>query len=329
MKQRPAEVELRNLIAVPHESMSANSIARRNFLQRAAILLAALPEIARGADARLPIGFSTLGCPSWNWLKILDFAQKNGFAAVELRGLQGTMDLPSRPEFADVQMEQSKREVASRNLRISCVSSSANMHDTGPEHEKQLADARRFIDLASRLGAPYVRVFGNKLAGPRDVAIEYIAASLRQLGDYAATKNVTVLIESHGDFTTSVVLREILEKAASPHVGLLWDAHNTFVEGKEDPAVTVSRLGKYIRHTHLKDSRTENGEDHYVLTGRGDVPVKRQVELLVASRYTGYYSFEWEKAWHPEIAEPEVAIADFARVMTQYLEVANTRQRHS
>jgi sugar phosphate isomerase/epimerase len=312
----------------PLTPMSATPLARREFLERAAILLAALPEIARGADVRLPIGFSTLGCPTWNWLKILDFAEHNGFAAVELRGLEGTMDLPSRQEFANPQIEQSKKEVARRGLRISCVSTSANLHDTGAEHERQLADARRFIDLAARLGAPYVRVFGNKLVGPRDAAVEHIAASLAELGDYGAPKNVAVLLESHGDFTNSAILGDILKKAASLHVGLLWDAHNTFVEGKEDPAITVSQLGKYIRHTHLKDSHVENGQDHYVLTGRGEVPVKRQVELLVAAGYTGYYSFEWEKAWHPEIAEPEVAIADFARVMAQYLEAA-TRQKNS
>ncbi len=314
---------------VPLTPMSATPLARRDFLERLAIFLAMLPEFARAASGRLPIGFSTLGCPTWSWLKILDFAEQNGFAAVELRGLEGTMDLPSRREFADGQIEQSKKDVASRGLRISCVSSSANMHDTGQEHEKQLADARRFIDLALRLGAPYVRVFGNKLVGPQAAAVEHIAASLRELGDYAGPKNVTVILESHGDFTNSAILREILEKAASPHVALLWDAHNTFVEGKEEPAITVSQLGKYIRHTHLKDSRAENGQDHYVLTGRGNVPVKRQVELLVAAGYTGYYSFEWEKAWHPEIAEPEVAIADFARVMTEYLEAGSTRQKHS
>src|SRR5215470_17985241 len=289
--------------------MKSSAIPRRDFLERLAMVMAALPAALRAADGRLPIGFSTLGCPSWDWIKILDFAQQNAFASVELRGLAGTMDLPSRPEFADAQIEQSKKEIAARGLRISCVSSSANMHDTGPEHEKQLADARRFIDLASRLGAPYVRVFGNKLVGPQTAAVEHIAGSLRELADYAGPKNVTVILESHGDFTTSLVLKEILEKSASPHVALLWDAHNTFVEGKEDPAITVSQLGKYIRHTHLKDSRVESGQDHYVLTGRGDVPVKRQVELLVAAGYTGYYSFEWEKAWHPEIAEPEVAIA--------------------
>jgi sugar phosphate isomerase/epimerase len=304
-------------------------IERRDFLQRCVILLAALPELARAAGERLPIGFSTLGCPSWSWLKILDFAQQNGFAAVELRGLQGTMDLPARPEFADGQIEQSKKEIANHGLHISCVSSSVNLHDTGQEHLQQLADARRFIDLASRLGAPYVRVFGNKLIGPRAAAVQHIAASLRELGDYAAPKNVTVLLESHGDFTNSAILGDILAKAASPHVGLLWDAHNTFVEGKEDPAITVSQLAKYIRHTHLKDSGTKHGQDHYVLTGRGDVPVKRQVELLVAAGYSGCYSFEWEKVWHPDIEEPEVAIADFARVMRQYLEAATSREKHS
>lgn len=309
--------------------MSKMQIERREFLQRLAMIVAALPITVRAAGQRLPIGFSTLGCPSWSWLKILDFAQQNGFAAVELRGLQGTMDLPSRPEFGDALVEQSKREIANRGLRISCVSSSANLHDTGSQHEQQLADARRFIDLAGRLGAPYVRVFGNKLVGPRAEAIEHIAVSLRELGDYAGPKNVTVLLESHGDFTDSATLREILEKAASPRVGLLWDAHNTFVEGKEDPGSTVSQLKKYIRHTHLKDARLEGGQDRYVLTGRGDVPVKRQVELLVEAGYTGYYSFEWEKAWHPEIEEPEVAIADFARVVAQYLQGTAAKPKHS
>ena len=307
--------------------MTSNSIARRVFLQRLTAIMAAFPVALRAPDGRLPIGFSTLGCPSWGWTKILDFAQQNGFASVELRGLSGTMDLPSRPEFADGQIEQSKKEIAGRGLRISCVSSSANMHDTGPEHEKQLADARRFIDLASRLGAPYVRVFGNKLVGPQAAAVEYIAGSLRELGAYAGPKDITVILEAHGDFTTSPVLKEILEKAASPHVALLWDAHNTFVEGKEDPEVTVRQLGKYIRHTHLKDARLANGQDSYVLTGRGDVPVKRQVELLVASGYKGFYSFEWEKAWHPEIEEPEIAIADYAKVVTQYLSAAEKQKR--
>jgi sugar phosphate isomerase/epimerase len=301
-----------------------DQMTRRRFIQHSAMAISAFSASWHAASGEpFPIGFSTLGCPKWEWLKILDFARQNGFAAVELRGLQGTMDLPARPEFAPDRINLAKQEVAARGLHISCVSSSANMHDTDPQkHERQLTDARRFIDLASVLTAPYVRVFGNSVVGPREQAIEYVARSLRQLGDYAAPKNVTVLIESHGDFTDSPSLRSVLEKADSPHVGLLWDAHHTFVSGNEDPEFTVSRLGKYIRHTHLKDSRRDGDNGRYVLTGRGQVPVKRQMQLLVEHGYRGYYSFEWEKVWHPEIEEPEIAFPDFARAARRYLKEA-------
>jgi sugar phosphate isomerase/epimerase len=138
---------------------------------------------------------------------------------------------------------------------------------------------------------------------------------MHELGECAGPRGVTVIIESHGDFTDSPTLIEILEKADSPHVGLLWDAHHTFVSGKEDPAFTVEKLGRYIRHTHLKDSVPSPDGRRYVLTGRGNVPVRKQVEVLAASGYRGCYSFEWEKAWHPELEDPEIAIADFADFM--------------
>jgi sugar phosphate isomerase/epimerase len=307
--------------------LSQPSVTRRQFIQTSAAALAAAstrPRLAHVAGSKpLPIGFSTLGCPAWDWLKILNFARQYGFSAVELRGLEGTMELPARPEFSPANLAQSKNDVASRGLQVACVSSSAQMHDADPQkHDQQLADARHFIDLASTLGAPYVRVFGNNFVGPRDQVVERVGTSLRQLGEYAGPRGVAVLIESHGDFIDSPTLRALFEKANSTHVGLLWDAHHTFVSGKEEPEFTVAQLGKYIRHTHLKDSRPQGSDIRYVLTGRGTVPVKRQVEALVRTGYRGYYSFEWEKVWHPEIEDPEIAIADYARVVSQYLKEA-------
>ena len=85
------------------------------------MVLAALPVALRAASGRLPMGFSTLGCPAWSWLKVLDFAQQNGFAAVELRGLLGTMDLPSRAEFSDRQIAQSRKESADRGLQAAAA----------------------------------------------------------------------------------------------------------------------------------------------------------------------------------------------------------------
>ncbi len=297
---------------------------RREFLQTTAALLAAdWTRVPRPAG-RLPLGFSTLGCPQWTWRQVLDFAAAHGFAAVELRGLLTAMDLTQVPELG-ARLADARQQLAERGLVVSDLGSSANMHEMdATKRAAQLDEARRFIDLAQALGAPYVRVFGNKYVEgvPREAMLAHIARGLRELGDYTREKRVTILIESHGDFTDSPALLEILERADSAAVALLWDAHHTFVSGKEEPEDTVRRLGRYIRHTHLKDSvpAGPDGQDRrYVLTGTGEVPVRRQIEALVKSGYRGYYSFEWEKRWHPEIEEPEIAIAQFATVAGEYL----------
>jgi sugar phosphate isomerase/epimerase len=290
---------------------------RREFVGTAAALL--LPW---QAAPKLPLGFSTLGCPSWPWSKILDFAAEHQFASIELRGIQENMDLTKVPELLPERLGDARRQLAAHGLTVSGLGASAQMHDLDAvKHEAQLDEARRFIDLAQALGAPYVRVFGNEYVKdvPRDQMLAHIAGALHELGDHARRKGVTVLIESHGDFTDSPALLEILQKADSPNVALLWDAHHTFVSGKEQPEDTVRQLGRYIRHTHLKDSVPAGNDRRYVLTGTGDVPVKRQIAALAKIGYRGVYSFEWEKRWHPEIEEPEVAFGQYATVAAGYL----------
>jgi sugar phosphate isomerase/epimerase len=275
--------------------------------------------------AKIPLAFSTLACPSWEWKKILDFAEEHGFSAIELRGIGGKLDLPALPLFAADRIEQTKQEIRASKLRIACVSSSAQMYVEDPlKRAKELADARRFIDLAAALGAPYVRVFGGKAESdkspaPSDETKARVADGLRELGKYAGPLKVTVIIESHDHFTASATLKSVLQSADSEHVGLLWDAHHTFATSNEDPEFTVHQLGPWIRHTHLKDSIGSGEDRKYVLTGRGNVPIQRQIEALRSIRYKGFYCFEWEKMWHPDIDDPEIAIADYARVVGQCL----------
>lgn len=302
---------------------------RRTFLETTAAILAAGQGQAWPDVTRLPLGFSTLGCPQWDWLRVLDFAAAHAFAAVELRGLQATMDLTKVPEFAPPRLLAAKRQLAERGLVVSCLGSSATMHEMEPgKRAAQLDEARRFIDLAQALDAPYVRVFGNEFVPgvPRETMLAHIARGLHELGEHARGKGVTVLIESHGAFTDSPTLLAVLRQADSPAVALLWDAHHTFVSGKEEPEDTVRQLGRYIRHTHLKDSVPAGSDRRYVLTGTGEVPVRRQVEVLAKSGYRGYFSFEWEKRWHPEIEDPEVAFAQFATVAGDYLRGAGVRE---
>ena len=120
----------------------------------------------------------------------------------------------------------------------------------------------------------------------------------------AAGAGVTVLIESHGDFTHSQDLEEILTSVGSPQFALLWDAHHTFVAGQEKPADTYARLGRWVRHTHLKDSKPEGSGRRYVLTGKGDVPVAEQVKVLVGAGYGATTASSGRRSGTPRSRSP-------------------------
>jgi sugar phosphate isomerase/epimerase len=202
------------------------------------------------------------------------------------------------------------------------------MHEADPKvREAQLDEGRRFIDLAHRLGVAYVRVFPDKVppGEAKPAVIARVVEGLRTLGEHAKGSGVAVIMESHGDFTDGPSLLEIVKGAAMPNVALLWDAHHTCVAGKEDPAATYKLIGTYVRHTHLKDSRPEGTGIRYVLTGSGTVPVRETVAVLAKGGYRGYYGFEWEKVWHPEIEEPEVAFPHYAEFMRRALSDAGVK----
>jgi sugar phosphate isomerase/epimerase len=304
---------------------------RRRFLQGVAAAAAA-PAIVRAFQTRprYPIAFSTLGCPKWPWTKVIEQAAAHGYAAIELRGIEGEMDLTKRPELTGTRAEQTLKDLRALDLTISDLGASSRMHEADPKvRAAQLDEGRRFIDLAAKLKVPYVRVFGDKVP-PGEARADVIARvvdGLRTLGAHAKGSGVSVILESHGDFADAPSLKTILDGAAMPNVALLWDAHHTVVLGKETPAQTFSVLGSYVRHTHLKDSRPEQDGVRYVLTGSGTVPVKETVAVLVKAGYKGYYCYEWEKAWHPEIEEPEVAFPHYAETMRRYLSEAGLSAR--
>jgi sugar phosphate isomerase/epimerase len=295
-------------------------ITRRTFLAG----MAAAPAILRAQPraARLPITFSTLGCPKWPWRRILEQAAAMGYAGIELRGIEMKMDLPRLPEFTGTRIAESRKDVEALGLKISDLGASARMHEADPKARvAQLDEGRRFIDLAHQLGVPYVRVFGDKVpeGEAKPAVVARVIDGLRTLGEHARGSGVTVIIESHGDFTDSPTLLELLKGSAMDTVALLWDAHHTFVAGKEPPATTFAALGPYVRHTHLKDSRPEGTGVRYVLTGQGAVPVRDTVAVLRQGGYKGFYGFEWEKGWHPEIEDPEIAFPHFVEAMKKYL----------
>jgi sugar phosphate isomerase/epimerase len=262
------------------------------------------------------LSFSTLGCPTWDLTKIIHEASSNGYSGFEIRGIKGELDLPAISIFSPANIAATRRQVADAGLQIVNLGSSANLHFLDPKKKQSNLDqAKKFIDLASELTCPFVRVFPNDLPAdqPENKTIDTIIQSLSTLGDYAKSSGVKVLLESHGKVIKSDLLLRIMQETNHEQVGLVWDFFNMWSVTKESPTFMYQTLKKYIFHTHIKDAMVSASGEKYTLVGAGNAPVKEAIQALKNGNYTGYYSFEWEKLWHPEIEEPEIAIPHFSK----------------
>jgi sugar phosphate isomerase/epimerase len=304
-----------------------NPISRKKFIASIPFL-AIFPAIDRisnrMSDPPKNLSFSTLGCPDWTFDKIIDFAKENHYSGIEVRGILRQMDLTKVPEFSTNEaISLSLKKMSDRGLVFVDLGSSCALHfPKGEERTKNLDEGKRFIDLAQKLHCPYVRVFPNQLPKDRDrqESLNLIIEGLKELGDYASKSKVTVLLESHGELIYKKDLLFVMEGAANPHVGLVWDVCNMWIVTKEPPEEIYATLKPYIRHTHIKDLKIENGKEEYVLLGTGIVPIFQAIDLLYKNQYPGYYSFEWEKLWHPEIIEPQIALADYPVAMRKHFD---------
>ncbi|HEY8781273.1 MAG TPA: sugar phosphate isomerase/epimerase family protein [Mucilaginibacter sp.] len=298
-----------------------NQYSRRQFLQTSSMLVAGaviLPSFKPKKYKPL-LSFSTLGCPDWSFKQITDFAALHGYDGIELRGIQREMDLAKAKELNTPQSRQETLTIMKdKGLRFVDLGSSATLHFADPtERLKNLDEGRRFIDLAQQLECPFVRVFPNNFPKDQDKAagMELMIKGLLELADHAKGSNVSVLIESHGDLVKISDLEIVMRSARHPNSGMIWDVTNMWTITHEPPADAYKVLQPYIKHTHIKDAKIIDGKIQYVLLGQGDVPIFSAVDALSKGGYKGYYSFEWEKLWHPEIGEPDIAFADYARVM--------------
>ena len=254
------------------------------------------------------IAFSTLSCPAWEWERILRAAKEYGYDALELRGYLDSMDLPTAGPFAKENRAATKKRAADAGIAFCCVSSSGVVAKGNVDH------VREHCELARDLDCPMVRVFGGNLPEnvPHAEAVAHAAETLRSFGNAAQSVGVILVLETHDAFSTGASVAELLEATDHPAVFALWDLHHPYRQG-ESPEETYRFLAGKIRHVHVKDSK----DGKYTLMGDGDIPLNEMLALLRNGGYDGPISVEWEKRWQPEIAEPDVALPNYAEGLRQ------------
>jgi sugar phosphate isomerase/epimerase len=260
------------------------------------------------------IAFSTLAFPDATLAAAVSAGRRWGYSGIELRLIDGELIDPAMPAARRAQV---RRILAAARLPVVAVDSSIRLtgDDPGP-------DLRRFLQLASDWEAPLVRVFGGDLDPPpaRQDRLRAAARVLEEAVPLAAGLGVAIGVETHDAFSASSAVADLLTLVPSDLVGAVWDSHHPHRVG-ETPAEVYANLGPRVLLAQVKDAlRTPDGDWRLVLLGAGEVPVRDMLGLLAAWGYPHWISVEWEKRWHPEIEEPEVALPQHLELLRAWLE---------
>lgn len=259
----------------------------------------------------MKIGFSSIGCPSWDLDTILEKATAYGYEGVELRGLNGELDLRRVPALtADPQ--RVRRRLEGAGIELVCLGTGATLDGL---NRKVLARNREellgYIDLAAELACPYVRLFiGETQKGEdRRETLSRVAEQLAGVADYAGERKVSMLLENGGDFPGSGDLWFVCDWVSHPAVGACWNPCSARLIG-ERPTISVPRLGTRIGLVHVCDgSFDEEGFfEAYRVPGEGDVEIGRLIDLLRGVMFRDFLVFDWPALWDASLAAADVVL---------------------
>jgi fatty-acyl-CoA synthase len=247
---------------------------------------------------------NTLGAPSWTLEETARHAREYGYDGVDLRLLDGeVISLDSVRANGD----RISRLFPPQELPVSVLATSLRLA-TRALKDQTLEEGHDWIDLAAALKVPAIRFFAarNPPELDLDASIQAVGEMLHLLSGHAEQAGVRIGVETHDEFASARTVARALQLAPSAQVGAVWDMWHTNRVG-ESPSEVLTCLSGRVINVHMKDARRTDDGWQLVLLGEGTIPVAEGLRLLQASGYADFVSVEWEKKWHPEIAEPDLA----------------------
>ena len=266
------------------------------------------------------LAFSTVACPDWTLAEVLEQAKQMGYEGVELRTLgTGSSALASDPALA--QPQKVRRLLDDSGVAPVCLSTSVALH------HRDSADAQRadqqalaYLDLASQIGCPQLRVFGYKVrpGQNRQAVIQQIAQRAKPLVDRAAEQGVRLLFENAGSFNRAKEWWWLFNLIDHPMIGMCWNVANAAAAG-EPPSVSVPCLNTRIHLAKVKDTHIGEGSG-FVGLGSGTVGVQEFVKRLLGVGFDGFITFEWDRLWLPSLAPAQEVLPEAHKRLAGWLE---------
>ncbi|MDO8589271.1 MAG: sugar phosphate isomerase/epimerase family protein [Armatimonadota bacterium] len=264
------------------------------------------------------LGCSTHCYSKYSLERALDGIAKSGLKYVELAAIAGHTDHVVPEEMTDADFAALNKALADRGLEAISISGHVD-----PTKEGHLGKLRNRIVLANKVGAKYV----NTLSGHPHTEEETrdLFAAMRKLGDLARDHDVTICFETHGGIMgKSADCRRTIETIDHPNVRINYDPANIIYFIGDRPEEDVHGVLGLISHFHIKDKIGGPNEWNFPAIGDGTVDFAKVIGPVLASGYTGPFSFELE--FTPEgLQSAEDVDAALAKSISYVEELADAR----
>ena len=218
-------------------------------------------------------------------------------------------------------IEYYKRLIKDNGLTVSALCGDLGGHgfEIEADNPTRVEKTNRIVDLAAEFGTSVVTTHIGVIPDD-ETSHKYgvMLAALRACGEYAASRGVTLAIET-GPEVAPVLFKFV--KRAGKGVGVNLDPANFVMVTGQDPTEAVYMLRDFIVHTHLKDGKmlkksdpveiynvfAEGGieglnvADYFIETpvGEGDVDFTAYVGALKEIGYDGFLTIERETGSDP------------------------------
>ncbi len=269
----------------------------------------------------MKLSFSINGWNGYSWEDFVTAAQEARIGGIELHGIHTDDFTQKTGPFHRYNMAATVRGMFEKRLTIPCLDSVCDIADGNADNVNEIKECLR---AAHDLNVPYVRVHAAD-GGADDM--DAVIACLEQVEPEAERLGVTMLLETVGMFAATNRLRDVLNHFASDSLAALWDMHHTCRDGGEDAQTTITNLGAYVRHVHIKDSVVENGRVSYRLIGEGDLPIEEMMQALSSVNYDGFISLEWDPSWMFDMTDLDVILSHYENFMHRF-QTPSKKQRH-
>jgi sugar phosphate isomerase/epimerase len=158
----------------------------------------------------------------------------------------------------------------------------------------RIEHTKRSLSLAQEIGAPNVTTEpGGPLEGRGwQECLKMFVEELKPVVEHAEKVKIPLLIEPEPGLLleTADQYLEFASKIQSPYLGLNFDIGHSYCVS-DDPADTIRRLGKLIKHVHLEDIAATRVH-HHMIPGEGVIDFEAALKALMEIGYQDWVTIE-------------------------------------